>query len=174
MNHVRNRGRTQVKTEKRKRTRPISYVAKSPKETVDIARLFLDKLLDNAKKSSDALVVGLSGDLGAGKTTFVQTVAKHLGIKSKISSPTFVIIKKHKIKNKITSKKYKFMFHLDAYRLKNEKELLALGWEEIIENPEHIVFVEWPKNVKKAMPKTARFIRISHAKKENERVLYLQ
>ena len=132
---------------------------KSPKETAEIARAFVDKLLKNKKNNKGALVVGLSGELGAGKTTFTKTAARHLGVKGKISSPTFVIIKKYPLK-KIGG--YKFLFHLDAYRLKNEKELLSLGWEEIIHGKENIVFIEWPENVKKAMPVSAKFIYISH------------
>ncbi len=75
-----------------------------------------------------------------------------------MSSPTFVIMKKYAVKNS----KHKFLYHLDAYRLKNEKELLHLGWKEIISNPEHLVFIEWPENVEKAMPKKHHKIKISH------------
>ena len=74
-------------------------------DTRKIAKILLDKTLKRTAKQSRALVVGLSGDLGAGKTTFVQAVAKHLGIKNKINSPTFVIIKKYPLK-KLSFKKY--------------------------------------------------------------------
>jgi tRNA threonylcarbamoyladenosine biosynthesis protein TsaE len=143
--------------------------SKKPADFKLIAREFLESLIKNQKKTG-ALVVGLRGDLGAGKTTFVQAVARELGIKNKIASPTFVIMKKYALKGR----NHKFMFHLDAYRLKNEKELLYLGWEEVISDPEHLVFIEWPENVKKVMPKFAKFIDISHTKKERERVLYLR
>lgn len=118
--------------------------------------------MQKENKKNGATVVCLSGDLGAGKTAFTQAVGKHLSIKNKITSPTFVLIKKYPI-----GKTYgvKFLFHLDAYRLKNEKELLQLGWEEIINNKEHLVFIEWPENVKKVIPAGARFVYISH--KEN-------
>ena len=136
-------------------------LSKNIKETEKIARIFLHKILKKDTKHPNALVVGLSGDLGTGKTAFTQAVAKSLGIKNKISSPTFVIIKKYPIKNK----KYKFLFHLDAYRLKNEKELLHLGWEEIIQKKEHLVFIEWPENVSKIIPSDAKFVYISHTPK---------
>ena len=137
-------------------------ISKSIKETKEIAKIFLDKILRNNKKQKDALVVALSGDLGAGKTVFTQAIGKHLGIKHKITSPTFVIMKKYPI-----GKTYgvKFLIHIDAYRLKNEKELLNLGWKEIINNKDHLVFIEWPENVLKVIPKDARFVYISH--KEN-------
>jgi len=140
-------------------------ISKNTKETSLIAENFLRELLRKNVSSTKALVVGLSGNLGAGKTTFVQAVARHLGIKNKINSPTFLIIKKYPVKNK----KYKFLFHLDAYRLKGEKELFQLGWEEIIGNKEHLVFIEWPERVSKAVPPGAKFVRISHGEKEQRK-----
>lgn len=131
-------------------------ISKNVKETKEIAKVFLDKILGEKKKRKGALVVGLSGDLGAGKTTFVQAVARHLGVKSKVNSPTFVIIKKYLLKNK----KHKFLFHLDAYRLKNEKELLHLGWEDIINDEKHLVFIEWPENVAGAIPRHVKSVHI--------------
>ena len=140
-----------------------NMLSKSKKETARIAKIFLDKILKKKKGHRGALVVGLIGDLGAGKTAFTQAVAKHLRLKNKIVSPTFLIIKKYPLKNK----KYKFLFHLDAYRIKNEQELLRLGWEEIIGNREHLVFIEWPENVSKIIPVNARFVHISHTKNKH-------
>ena len=127
---------------------------------------------------SGAVVVGLSGDLGTGKTTFTQFVAKSLGVKTKVNSPTFVIIKRYTLTPPLSRKgegapspfrrrrgmRFKNLFHIDAYRLKNEKELLHLGWEEIISNPENIIFIEWPELVAKAMPKKHHKISIKHIK----------
>ena len=144
-------------------------ISKNVKETKEIAKMFLDKILREKKKHKGALVVGLSGDLGAGKTTFVQAIAKHLGVKNKVNSPTFVIIKKYSLKNK----KHKFLFHLDAYRLKNENELLHLGWEDIINNEEHLVFIEWPENVSGAMPSHARTVHILTDKNEHKHLKLL-
>jgi len=139
----------------------MQKISKNIKETTELAKIFYQKILKESIKNKGATVIGLSGDLGAGKTTFTQMVAKHLGIKNKISSPTFVIIKKYPLKK---MKNYKFMFHLDAYRLKNEKELLHLGWEEIINKKEHLVFIEWPENVSEVIPTEAKFVYISHTK----------
>ena len=75
-------------------------ISKNPKETEKIAQVFLDKILNNKKRRSGALVVALSGDLGAGKTAFTKAAGKHLGIKEKISSPTFVIIKSYELRIK--------------------------------------------------------------------------
>ncbi len=141
-------------------SRAKHIISKNTKETEEIAKQFLDRILKNKKTNSRALVVGLSGNLGAGKTAFVQAIAKHLGIKNKVKSPTFVIMKKYPLKNN----HHKFLFHIDAYRLKNEAELLHLGWEEIIGDKEHLVFIEWPENVPKIMPVHAKFVYIRHGK----------
>lgn len=96
-----------------------------------------------AEKSRErAMVLGLVGELGGGKTTFLQGFAKGLGIKEKILSPTFIIVRR--IKN---------FYHIDCYRLKNHKELLDLGFKKIISDPENIVAVEWADKVKKIMPR---------------------
>lgn len=127
-------------------------------ETDKIAKRFLDKLLVKGGKSECALVVALSGELGAGKTAFTKAVAKHLGIKATVNSPTFVIMQKYSIPKRGV---HKFLFHMDAYRLKNERELSALGWQEIISKREHLVFIEWPENVAKIIPADAAHISIS-------------
>lgn len=139
----------------------VDKISKNLKETQQMARSFLKDVIDRG--SEKALIVGLSGELGAGKTTFTQFVAEYLGVKKKTNSPTFVIIKKYPIKYG----QYKYLFHLDAYRLKNEKELLHLGWDEIIGNKEHLIFIEWPENVKKIIPKDSVLIEIAHTRDEH-------
>jgi tRNA threonylcarbamoyladenosine biosynthesis protein TsaE len=134
----------------------MEKVSKNPQETEQIAKIFLTEILADKKPQSSALVIGLVGNLGAGKTTFFQSVAKNLGVKEKVISPTFVIMKKYPIKNE----KYGFLFHLDAYRLKNEKQLLPLGWKEILSDERHLIFIEWPENVRKALPLHSKFIHI--------------
>ena len=158
-------------------------VSKNIKDTEKIAQDFLKKLKVNKKK---ATVVGLYGELGSGKTSFTQAVTKLLGVKRKVNSPTFVIMKRYELskpkkagcKNFLANKTkpvpagenfstqpfFEHVFHLDAYRLKNEKELLYLGWEEIISNPKHLIFIEWPEMVIKAMPKKHHKISIAHTK----------
>ncbi len=138
-------------------------ISKNIGETEKIAKTLLDKILKSKKKQRGALVVCLSGDLGTGKTAFTKSIAKHLGIKDKIFSPTYVIFKKYPIK----LDRYKFFFHMDAYRLESEKELLNIGWEEIIGNENNIVFIEWPEKIAKSIPADSKFIYISSNDKEH-------
>lgn len=135
-------------------------LSRSTEDTTKIAKAFLGKILKKNFSQQGALVVCLSGDLGVGKTTFVQAIGRHLLIKSKIGSPTFVIIKNYIL----NIKDYKKFFHIDAYRLKNEQELLRLGWGDIIGNKNHLVFIEWPENVSKVIPSDSKFVYISHTK----------
>jgi tRNA threonylcarbamoyladenosine biosynthesis protein TsaE len=135
-------------------------ISKNTKDTEKIAQDFLVQLLK--QKHSGATVVGMYGDLGTGKTTFVKSIAKALGVTRAVSSPTFVIMKKYPIK----SKNHTALIHIDAYRLKNAKELQILGWAEILANQKYVVFIEWPENVSEAMPKKHHSIYISHTKDE--------
>lgn len=143
----------------------MKIVTKSTKETKEFAGKLAVKIL-NSKHREGALTLALQGDLGAGKTTFVQGFFKGLGIKTRAVSPTFIIFRKHKIPG---GKKFKFVYHMDAYRLKNEAELNPLGFDEIINNPANILLVEWADNIKKAIPKNAGWIILDHGKNQGHR-----
>jgi len=117
-----------------------------------------------------AIVLGLIGELGAGKTTFVQGFAKGLGIENKILSPTFVILKKFEIsKSEI---KFRNFFHIDCYRLNKGKELLDLGFKEIILSPENIILIEWPKKVKSILPKDAMFLNFKFVNMNTREIIW--
>ena len=107
-----------------------------------------------------AKVIGLVGELGAGKTTFTQFFAQALGIKENISSPTFVIEKIYKIKSK---REFTHLIHIDAYRLNTSEELVHLGWKDILENPKNIILIEWADKVEKILPEGYVKINIEHS-----------
>ncbi len=131
------------------------------KQTKDLGKLLARTIFRERKTNNKkALVLALSGELGGGKTTFVQGFMAGAGIKKKITSPTFVLLKN-----------YKLIYHIDCYRLKKAKELLDLGLREILINPKNIVLIEWPEIVKKYLPKSAIWIKFKYGKKENERII---
>ncbi len=105
-----------------------------------------------------AAVIGLFGELGSGKTSFAQGFAKALGIKEKITSPTFVIMKVYGLKTRDS----RHLIHVDAYRIQNPKEILDLGWKEIVANPKNIIIIEWAERLKKILPKNYIQIRFEH------------
>ncbi|MFA5000036.1 MAG: tRNA (adenosine(37)-N6)-threonylcarbamoyltransferase complex ATPase subunit type 1 TsaE [Patescibacteria group bacterium] len=102
----------------------------------------------------------LIGELGAGKTKLAQGLAAGLGVKSRVNSPTFNILKLYKISKR--GFEIKYFCHIDAYRLKSEKELSALGVKEIFNSPETVTVIEWAEKVKKIWPRRVRVMRIKY------------
>jgi len=123
-------------------------ITRSAGRTKEVGEKLARIILKN-KPKKQAVVVGLEGNLGAGKTTFLQGFAKGLGIREKILSPTFVILKHFKI----TKSEFTDFYHIDCYRINNEKEILEIGFKDIISNPENIVAIEWADKIKKILPK---------------------
>lgn len=105
---------------------------------------FVYGFLDEITPSDCAQIIALSGDLGAGKTAFTKVAGKYFDINEEMTSPTFVIQKEYLIDN---HRYFKKLIHIDAYRLASASELEYLGWNEMIKNPENIIFIEWPEQV---------------------------
>ncbi len=133
------------------------YLSSSEKQTKQIA--------SHLAKTSKNHIFALSGELGAGKTIFVQGFAKGLGIKDRIISPTFVLIRQHKIPGT-----NKTLYHLDLYRLEDTVNPKELGLEEIWSDPNNIIIIEWAEKIKE-LPKNA--IRISIQKQGDNRLITL-
>lgn len=127
-------------------------ITQSEEETRRRAKEVAQEVLRAHKRKDGALIVGLRGELGSGKTMFTQGFAEFLGVKEVVSSPTFLIIKKYKIQ----TAEFSTLFHIDCYRLQDESDILALEWKQIVENPEHIVLVEWPEIIEAVLPKHTR------------------
>lgn len=133
----------------------MKVVSKSRDETEAVARDFGDSL---SPRVGEATVICLHGDLGSGKTTFVQFLGKYLGVEEVMLSPTFVIQKQYLLPD---SGKFTKLIHIDAYRLKNGDELKLLNHEEYLRDPNNIICVEWAENVESVIPKDSIEIRLS-------------
>ena len=116
---------------------------------------------------SKATVIALTGELGAGKTTFTQGFLKALGVTHPVISPTFVLIRRYPLKNS----QFTDAYHIDCYRLDHSRELSHLGLKEILKNPAHLVLIEWPEIIKKYLPQNTHWIKIQHGTKKTERVI---
>ena len=143
---------------------------RSAKETRGIARELAFEIA-RAKTRASACVIALSGALGAGKTTFAQGFAKALGIKERVLSPTFVIMKIYVLQKRA---RLKHFVHIDCYRIHSSRDLASLGIKEIFKDKKAIVLIEWPERIRRLIPKNALWIRFRHGKKENERILSFQ
>ena len=117
---------------------------------------------DFASRLQGGEVVALHGGLGAGKTTFVQGLAAALGVKGRVTSPTFCIVQEHR-------GAACFLVHMDLYRLTGEDDVLAIGWEDYLAEGA-ILAVEWPERAGSLIPASARRIRFLHAGEEKRKV----
>lgn len=106
-------------------------------------------------------IVSLSGELGSGKTTFIQGAVKALGFNGYVSSPSFVLINQYPARINI--------YHLDLYRMKHQEELEDLGWEELLDETS-IIFIEWGEKIDSFLPKNYLKIKIDRTQKEKERI----
>jgi tRNA threonylcarbamoyladenosine biosynthesis protein TsaE len=118
-----------------------------------------------------ATVFGLTGDLGSGKTAFVKSVAKHLGITETLSSPTFIIAKSYTLPNENTPLEtlegakdlrahphFHELIHIDAYRMENPEEADVLRLPSLLQDGRNLIFIEWPEMLGEHMPSHIRTI----------------
>ena len=105
-----------------------------------------------AKELQGGEVLALYGDLGSGKTTFMQGLAKGLGITRNIISPTFIIMRSYRVEKDDHTKSIKNLYHLDLYRIENEAQAEDLGIHELMGNGENIVAIEWPDKIENILP----------------------
>lgn len=128
----------------------MEYISHSAKDTELLAKQIAATL-----KGGD--VLGLIGNLGAGKTTFTKALGKALGVKQTMASPTFVLMKVYPV-NKSGIKQ---LCHIDAYRLTSQEDLVAIGATDYIGQPDSITIIEWADRVKKILPKNKILVSIS-------------
>ncbi len=152
--------------------RSVKYIVDNLDQFQKVVREIASSTIESKR---GATVIGLYGNLGAGKTTFVQTFAKHFGVEETVISPTFVIEKIYPIRTngrkRPTSNgasEFTHLIHIDAYRLEKSEELLHLGWKEIISDPKNIILIEWPERVSDIMPEHIQ-IRLKVLDDENSR-----
>ena len=146
-----------------------SFITHNQKETQELGRQLAQKLTGGE-------VLCLEGELGAGKTTFTQGLLAELEVEGPYTSPTFLIMKEYEReiqnpKSKISNSKIRRIYHIDAYRI-NEEDLLNLGWEEIINDKNNVVIVEWPDRVRKILPQTAMEIGFEWLDENQRKIMF--
>ena len=121
------------------------YISNSESQTKKIAA--------KLARENHGKIFALTGELGAGKTVFVQGFAKGLGIKEKIISPTFVLIKEHLI-----PRSNRIFYHIDLYRIENTAHL---GLQDLFSDPDNIILIEWADKIKNILPENTVKISIT-------------
>ena len=141
----------------------MEIICRNEKDTAKFAKKF-------AKTLNGGEIILLVGDLGAGKTTFTKSVAKHLKIKEHITSPTFTIVNEYHSGRLV-------LYHFDMYRIEDESEAMELGFDEYFSG-NAVCMIEWPQRVQNLLPKkyievniekldeTSRKFTISYVNKE--------
>lgn len=119
--------------------------------------------LVRSQPAGRVIVIALSGRLGAGKTSFARGFAKGLKVRSRILSPTFLIMRKYRVGSQA-------LWHIDCYRV-GAKDLKQLGVEALLANPKNILLIEWAERIQTLLPRNTIWIRFRHGKKTNERIL---
>ncbi len=139
----------------------IKYSINNIEDTNRVAKDLISKLKDNK-------VIALFGNLGSGKTTFTKALAKELGVKDNITSPTFVLMKIYDTNNKSIKK----LIHVDCYRLEDKEDLSNIGLEDYLEEDNALVVIEWAEKINNLPINTIK-VRIDN-KGDNKREIIIE
>jgi len=132
-----------------------TYITKSAEETAKLGQ-------NIGKTVKNSTLIALYGDLGSGKTTFVQGLAKGLGISKRLISPTFIILRTYQIT--ISNKQIAIsnFYHVDLYRTQSGDDIRGIGLDEIIKNNQDIIAVEWAEKLGEFLPDKRIDIHFKH------------
>lgn len=131
-------------------TYEVKDIAELPAVVADILGV-----LKKSQRPGEASILVLSGDLGAGKTTFTQELARQLGVKDLVQSPTFTILKRYETEDA----DFTHLIHMDAYRIESVAELVPLRFSEVCLQPRGLLCLEWGERIASVLP--ARLWRLS-------------
>ena len=146
----------------------MEYVTENAQETKKLGKKignYIKGRADVLKKG--AFVVALCGDLGSGKTTFTKGVAKSLGVKRRIISPTFILIRRYVCGGGVES-----FYHIDLYRIegKIKNQLREIGFDEILKSKRSVVLVEWADKGKSIFPKDTVWVKFEYISENTRKI----
>lgn len=148
------------------------FIVTSPEMMGDVVDVVLTEILSRTESS----VIGLSGDLGAGKTTFMRTFLSKTGISDKASSPTFVVRKSYTVpEGSPLFERFALVSHVDAYRLESQEDMKATGIDADTERNNVLLFVEWPERLGETFSKHSSLLgtlRFEHVDDTTRRVRF--
>ena len=144
----------------------LIYQTKSASETKNLAA----KVLKNLKNIN---VIALYGELGAGKTTFVQGLAKALGIKERVISPTFILAREYNIHDSLFMIHYSSLIHIDCYRINSSADLKSVDFKEYLQDKKNLVVIEWAERIRDILPKKRIDIRFKYKGKDRRKIIIM-
>ena len=113
-------------------------------------------------------VLCLSGELGAGKTTFISGLINYFKPNTRVLSPTFIIVRHYSIKHK----RIKYIYHIDLYRLDDLSAIRDLGILELFNKPDNVIAIEWPEKMKQLLPKDRIKIEFKVLEKDRRKITW--
>jgi tRNA threonylcarbamoyladenosine biosynthesis protein TsaE len=125
----------------------------------------IDAIAESLVAAFEHNIILLKGDLGAGKTTLVNAIAKQLGSNEEVSSPTFGIVNELNIANTTA-------FHMDLYRVENSDELQQFGFDEYLHNGDYC-FIEWPEIAMTSITQPHHTIKLKHLKDSTRKISFI-
>ncbi len=143
-----------------------NFLSKSLEDTEKVAGLILSRAKE--LPVDGALVIALSGNLGAGKTTLTQAIAKKLGIGARVKSPTFLIMETYPI----SFDRFHQLIHVDAYRMERPDEIKNLGFDSLLKNQSNLIVIEWPEKIPPFVPEKAFRVNLSFIDKNTREITF--
>jgi len=141
----------------------MEYTSSSVAQTHELAQHLVKDLNHN--------LICLYGELGSGKTTFVQGMAKALGIKKRLLSPTFILVREYRIKNsQLPITNYQLLFHVDCYRIASAKDIKSVDLAELWSDPNNLVVIEWAQRLQKILPNRRIDIKFSYEAQNKRKI----
>ena len=138
----------------------MKFISHSPQETQDLAKDIISEL-------KDTNTIALYGELGAGKTTFVQGLARELGIKKRILSPTYILMRTYQIPQQPI---YNSLVHIDLYRVESAQDLKSIDLEQLFSDTKNLIVIEWAEKLDASQLKNALKIKFK-TMSENQRII---
>lgn len=131
--------------------------SKSSRQTKELGK-------NTAKKLHPGDVIAFYGDLGSGKTTFIQGLIEGFSITQRVTSPTFVLLKMYISPKKVS------IFHVDLYRLESNQDISSVGVTDLLTDKSAIVLIEWAEKMEALLPKDTKKITFTHVGEEERQI----
>ncbi len=139
----------------------MEYITKNHNQTMGLGRRLASTL-------NGGEVLCLSGELGAGKTTFVSGLVNYFKPDTRVLSPTFIIVRHYSIKHK----RIKYIYHIDLYRLDDLSAIRDLGILELFNKQDNVIAIEWPEKMKQLLPKDRIKIEFKVMEKDRRKIIW--